>query len=137
MKKLLLIVGTVAALSGCGTFETIGDYVKDNPVFASASFRYATAKYIGDNPNRADQVIERGSKVLAFIDKNPTVTVSAVMQYLDAIIDWSSLDAADRMLVSDIISIVEADLSAQETQNPLVNVREILDVIVSAATMLR
>jgi uncharacterized protein YceK len=135
MKNVFLIICTSLILSGCSTFETLGDYVKDNPVFASTAFRYATAKYINNDDKRAAQVVERGSKVLAFIDSNPTVTVSAVMQYLDATIDWSSLDLADRLLVQDIISIVEADLRAQESQNPLVNVREVFEVIVNAALL--
>jgi hypothetical protein len=140
MKGLILVL-LVGLMSGCSTLETLGDYVKDNPVKASFAFRYATAKYIDSGKTdaikdrRANEVVSTSSKVLAFIDDNPTVSVSDVMQYLDAVIDWGSLDVADRMLVNDILQIVEADLSVHETQNPLVNIRELLDTVISAALL--
>lgn len=129
-----VIVFILFAFYGCSGLETISDYVKDNPVFASASFRYATAKYIQDDLDRANQVIERASKVQAFIVENPTITVSDVMQYLDATIDWGGLDPLDRLLIRDILAIVEADLSAHETANPLINIKELLDTIIDAAS---
>lgn len=128
-------------LSGCQTFESLGDYLSENPVFASVSFRYATAKYIErgdttiDRRQRQNNVIETGAKVKAFIEANPTIAVSSVMQYLDAVIDWGKLDTSDRILVQEIITIVEADLLAQEAENPLVNLKELLETIINAAIL--
>ena len=139
--KAFILGFLLVLISGCSTLETLGDFVKENPFAASATFRYATAKYIdrgesaADSAARASQVVERASKVRAFIVDNPTITVSAVMQYLDATVNWSSLDLADRILVQDILRIVEADLSSHETENPLINIRELLDTVISAALL--
>ena len=128
-------------ISGCSTLETIGDYVKDNPIIASASFRYATAKYINrgdteiERSKRSSQVIERVSKLKEFIVENPTITVSGVMQYLDETIDWGEMDLSDRILIQDILTIVKADLSVHEVSNPLVNIKELLDTVISAALL--
>lgn len=130
-----VIVFILFAFYGCSAVETLSDYVKDNPIIASASFRYATSKYIQGDQERASQVIDRASKVQAFIVENPTITVSAVMQYLDATINWGGLDPLDRILIQDILAIIEADLSAHETPNPLINIKELLDTVISAAIL--
>mgnify|MGYP005999233947 CR=1 FL=1 len=103
--------------------------------FIKQGATHDSGKTDADREKRAGHVVDRASKVLAFVDDNPTITVSAVMQYLDATIDWSALDLADRMLIKDILTIVEADLSAHETSNPLINVRELLGTVIDAALL--
>ena len=141
--KYLILAALILTLSACSTFEKLGDYVKENPLVASVSFRYATAKYIdggktdADKTKRKDKVLDVASKVKAFIETNPTLTIASVMQYLDEIINWGSLDPADRVLIQEILKIVQSDLQNHKTQNPLVNVIELLDTIISAATLYR
>ena len=109
--------------------------MKDNPIIASASFRYATAKYIQVDQDRANQVIERASKVKAFIIENPTITGSGGRHDRDATIVGSIVEPRDRLWMQDILAIVEADLSAHETANPLINIKELLDTVISAALL--
>lgn len=131
----------VTLLGGCSTIETLGDFVKENPVKASFAFRYATATFIERGSTeeqrqaRAEEVERVGNDVLAYIDSNPRISTNSVMSYLDSRIDWGSLNTADRILVMDILTIVESELSTHEIANPLINVRELLETIVSAAVI--
>jgi len=139
--KYLLILLFIFSLPACTAVSTLGDYLKENPVIASTSFRYATAKYIENGSTyakkqeRKNQVIDTASKVEAFIDANPTVTVKSVMVYLDSVISWDKLPPSDRILIAEILTIVEADLSAYEQANPLINVKELLNTVISAALL--
>lgn len=139
MQAAFIAVFLCLGVVGCSTLETLGDFVKENPIKSSFAFRYATAKYIERKPTeegqkiRSHEVATTTSKVLTFIDNNPRVSVDDVMDYLDKSIDWGSMDAADRMLVLDILTIAKSELSAYETTNPLVNVRELLQTVLSAA----
>jgi len=134
-------------LSGCSTFETLGDYVRENPVFASIVTRQAVARYIsaGDIPQdqevRAQNVTKTVSKVMAVLDGNPTTTVDTLLITIDSAIPWEELSPPDRVLVTDIVVLVEAELRKYEVENEPVKdsarvaIRELFEVAKSAAQL--
>lgn len=131
----------VFVLSGCSTLNKIEDFAKDNPIVASASFRYATAKYIERSNSdsgqieRAALVIDTVSRINVFIAETESVTVAKIMGYLDSIIPWEGMDQSDRILIKELLSISEAYLGTHETASVDINIKELLDTIVSAALM--
>ena len=146
--KAYLVAATIAAflcLSGCSVVQTLGDYVAENPVFASVATRQAVARYISaaDTPEaqaeRAKDVERRINKVTAFLDGNPTTTIDALMDAIDLAIDWDEMQPADRILVEDIVFLVEAELRQYEVENSpieetaLIAIRGLFEVAISAA----
>lgn len=132
-------------LSGCSTFETLGDYVRENPVFSSIVTRQAVARYIAagdtqqDQQRRANNVNKTVSKVAAVLEGNPETTVDTLLITIDSAIDWSELSPADRILVTDIVMLVEAELRTYEVENEPVDsdaviaIRGLFEVAKSAA----
>ena len=146
--KAYLVAATIAAflcLSACSVVQTLGDYVAENPVFASVATRQAVARYISaaDTPEaqaeRAKDVERRINKVTAFLDGNPTTTIDALMDAIDLAIDWDEMQPADRILVEDIVFLVEAELRQYEVENSpieetaLIAIRGLFEVAISAA----
>jgi len=137
--------------SGCSTImqsvETLGDYVSENPVFASVVTRQAVARYIGakdtaeERQARAEDVTRRINKVALYLEGNPETTVDALMITIDAAIDWDELNPEDRMLVADIVMLVEAELRQYEVENDpidstaLIAIKGLFDVAISAAQL--
>jgi hypothetical protein len=151
MKSLMIakaaLIAVFLCVSGCSALETLGDYVRENPVFASVVTRQAVARYIGakdteeERQARAEDVTKRINKVALYLDGNPETTVDALMITIDAAIDWGELNPEDRLLVSDIVMLVEAELRRYEVENDpidstaLIAIRGLFDVAISAAQM--
>lgn len=134
-------------LSGCSTFETLGDYVRENPVFSSFAARQAVARYIaaGDSvesqEKRAGDVDKTTLKVMAVLDGDPETTVDTLMLTIDSAIPWDELSIEDRLLVTDIVSLVEFELKKYEVENEPINqgaviaIRGLFEVARSAAQL--
>lgn len=107
----------LANISGCSAFAKLGDYVADNPLIAQVATRQAVAQYISggetleEEIERAEQIKKRVKKVLLFVDENEAATVSDLMAVIDSSIEWDQLTYADRLLVQDIVSLVEIELN--------------------------
>ncbi|KZZ67826.1 hypothetical protein A3765_10555 [Oleiphilus sp. HI0130] len=109
-------VFAAVAITACSTFELARDYVSDNPLIASIATRQAVAQYIAsghsieDEISRAEQVQKRITKVLLFVDENASATVDDLMQVINSSIEWEQLTHQDRLLVQDIVVLVESEL---------------------------
>lgn len=127
MKTSKIFIGALVALflclSGCSAIQTLGDYVNENPVFANIAARQAVAAYIAkgdtleEQAERAEQVNRRINKALIFLDGNPEATVDSLLEVVDSSIDWDELNPQDRMLVEDILALVEDRLKEYEVEN--------------------
>ena len=124
VSRQTLILLSALFLGGCSAINTIGDYINENPVFASMAVRQAVSRYIAAADTieaesaRANAVQSRINKTMVYIDGNPTTTVDSLMAVVDSSIDWAELIPADRMLVTDIIGLVEIELRKHESETP-------------------
>lgn len=152
MKKIRIyltaaLVAAFLCVSGCSVVQTLGDYVAENPVFASIATRQAVARYISaaetpaEQVERAHDVNRRVNTVMLYLEGNPQTTVDALMIAIDQAIDWGKLQPADRILVSDIVSLVEAELRKYEVENSPIEegaqiaIRGLFEVASSAASI--
>lgn len=114
--KAAFIAVFLCLITACSAIETVGDYLNENPVFASMAARQAVGRYIAagdtleDEKARAANVKERITRVLDFIDGNPETDVDGIMLVVDSVIDWDQLSPADRLLVQDVVLLVEQEL---------------------------
>ena len=124
VSRQTLILLSALFLGGCSAINTIGDYINENPVFASMAVRQAVSRYIAAADTieaesaRANAVQSRINKTMVYIDGNPTTTVDSLMIVVDSSINWAELIPADRMLVTDIIGLVEIELRKHEQDAP-------------------
>lgn len=137
----------VFPLGGCSTIETLGDYVSENPVFASAASRQAVAAYIAQGETdeqkalNAKRVNVTVAKALVYLEGNPEATVDELLNMVNRKIDWSSLTLSEQWLVKDILSLVEVELRKYEVQNGLISestklaIRGLLKTAQSAASL--
>jgi len=123
MKKLrgcisaaLVAVFLCLGVVGCTTLETLGDYLNENPVFANIAARQAVGRYIAaadtveKERQRAADVQRRISKVMVYMDGNPSTDVDGLISIIDKSIDWGELDPPDRLLVMDLVSYIETEI---------------------------
>lgn len=141
MFKCILLFVVVVATTGC---ETLSDAVSENPFFANVAVRQAVAAYIdaGDTPDaqlkRAIEVRSRVELMQVYLQGNPTASTTNIMAVIDSQIEWEELDPQDRLLVQDIMRLVEWQLVKQQHENKLdpdtqILIRALLSTVVSAA----
>ena len=145
MKKILLAFMIVLA-SGCTLLNTLGDYIDDNPVMVNIATSQVVSRYI----EKAGSTVEakqaraadfqlRVENVLLFVDSNPDITVDGLLATIDSSIDWKQLSVPDRILVSDIVALIEIELRQYELQGPTFNnetkftLRALLNVAIRSA----
>jgi len=133
------------AVSGCSTFETLGDYVNENPVFANIATRQAVGHYIAagdtieDERDRAEAVQVRVTKALLYLDGEPRATVDTLMAVIDRSIEWDELNPTDRLLIQDIMMLVEQEIRKFDQREPVLTddtrlaLRVILETVISTA----
>lgn len=146
LTKALVLLVLFAAVTGCQTLNSLGDYVSDNPVFASMATRHAVSRYIaaGETPEaeteRATAVHERITRVLSYLEGDPNVDVDGLLLVVNNVIDWDKLNPADRMLATDIVTLIEIELRKYESQSPTLTastqlaLRGLFDTAISAAS---
>ncbi len=142
--KILIIVLSLFLVS-CTLLETMGDYVNENPVFVNIATNQTVGRYIeAAGPidaqiRRAKDVQQRCEKVLAYVDGNPETTVDSLLLVIDSVIDWDKLSISDRLLVTDIVTLIELELRKYESQQPQLSqgasiaIRAIFKTAISAA----
>jgi len=111
------------AFTGCTTFEALEDFVSDNPVLTQIAARQAVGHYIAkgrtvtSENKRALDVHTRITKYLAFIDGNPQTTINQLSAVIKTSIPWDKLTPSDRMLVTDIVGYIEAELRRSKPED--------------------
>lgn len=141
---LLTVLATVfLCLGGCAPLNALSDSVSDNPLLASFAMRQAVAQYIAqgetldEEHKRADQVIERGEKVRAMLEGD--ATKGALLKAINRSIDWQELTPADRILVIEIIALLEHELADVEAIDDQVRLTlaDLFSTAISAARLYR
>lgn len=123
---LAVFLCLAALLGGCSTINTLGDFVSENPMFASAASRQAVAAFISEGATdeertlNAKRVNATVGKALAFLEGNPTATVDDLLNNVIQEIDWSTLTVTEQFLVRDIIALVEDELRKYEVRTGLI-----------------
>lgn len=141
MKNLLICLCVV--LSACA----VVDSVNNNPVVVDIATRQAVYRYIDaaeteqGKIERAGDVVQRLRNVDAFLQGNPTSSISTLLDVLNSQIEWESLSMADRVLVQDIMSIVKLNLEqkAKEQildQDAVIGLRNVINIAITTASML-
>lgn len=132
-----IIVSMILALSllGCATLRS-GD---PGPKLA---VQYATLKYIGQDIPRAHRVADAVVRAEALLDGNIAVAIPELEAVIRDKIDISKLDAADRLLLDTLFTVVRDELQARlgdGALNPeqLVEVRLVLAWVKAAAELAR
>jgi len=134
-----LILGLILLLPGCTVLERVGDYIDENPVLVNIATNQVVSRWIisaGDieaQEVRAKDVQFRIEKVLNYIEGNPTTTVDNILSVIDKNIDWDKLTRSDRLLVTDIVFLISAELEKYETKKLSVDARFVLKTILEAA----
>lgn len=146
MKNVIVAMAAVLVITACAALEQAGDWVNDNPLVADLVVRQSVARYIdaGDTQVEKSQraadvktVIERTT---TYLDGNPQTGVAGIMDALNANIAWDRLSAADRLLVQDIMLMVQLNLAQKQAEDQLaadtaLAVRSLLRTAVSAASL--
>lgn len=145
---LAALVAVFLCLSGCAALksaaESAGDYIRENPTFVSIGTRTAIEFYIEQKDtlqqriDRAKDVERRFQKLLVFVDDNPTAPIDELVEYANSIIDWDELSPNDRVIVQEVVSLIEKEVRIYAEKNKLdenarVALRSIFEVAVSAA----
>lgn len=101
MQKLFLLL-MAAVLVGCAS-------LKENNADARLIVQYSTLK-VCDTAERAARCAEIAGEVQRYANDTAQLTVSALMFAIEEQIDWTSLDAADALLVRTLTERLRAEL---------------------------
>lgn len=101
MRNLFLLL-LAAALLGCAS-------IADNNADTRLIVQYSTLK-VCDTQERAARCAEIAAEVARYANDTAQLTVSALMFAIEDQIDWTSLDAADALLVRTLTARLRAEL---------------------------
>lgn len=143
MKIIMFALATLIALTGCSTIERAGDWVNGNPLVADMATRQAVARYIdasGDPQGRAQDVMARLQRAQNDLQGDPVVGVQGIMAVLESHVDWDQLSPGDKLLVQDIMLMVQIQLAEKQadeklSQDTVLAVRSLLRTAISAASL--
>lgn len=120
---LLGILGL--GLVGCSAIEKAGETLKENPVVADLVVRQAVFRYIEAGDTHEEQ-IARGDRVCAVVTAtetyligSPEARVAELLTVIDSQIHWDALSRADRLLVEDVMLIVQLELERRQQRAEL------------------
>src|SRR5690625_217669 len=103
MKKILLVLITVFAFSGCAMLE-------DNPHTTKAAVYYGTLKYIGEDTDKAQRVEQAAQTILSGLSGG--TTIDQLDGRLRALIQWDRLDMADAILLHALLTELRSTMLA-------------------------
>lgn len=97
MRKLLAVIILVLTAGCASTGE-------NSQLTESLFVKYATAKVIANNPDKAVAVLDLVEQAKQYVDSDTgTVSIAALDQAARDRIPWDRLDAADQMLVDAVL----------------------------------
>lgn len=144
MKLIFALIALIAlaALAGCQSFNKALSYAQSNPIIVNVATKQAVARFVngGDTPEaktaRALEVERVVRSVEHFLEGNPTASSKTILLVLKANVDFDALSVADRLLVDDILTVVEANLSKNE-QAGLLDDRAVIRIRVLLRTLMQ
>ena len=104
MRKFLL-----AALVG-GFFVSGCAALQEGNADAKLVTQYATLKVADGDPAKAARIAEIASEVRRYVTDAEALTVDALIVAIRAEVNWSSLDAADTLLVNALLERLRVEL---------------------------
>ena len=143
MKKLIILV-LLTAVVGCSSLEKLGDYINENEMFTTIAVRQVVSRYIAtgetleDEKKRASQVESRILKIKNYVSGDPVASISGLLEVAENSINWEDLEQADKLLVSDIITLLKSELESKSESNTLsdsskIAIKGMFDTAISAA----
>lgn len=132
--------------SGCTTMSRLYSYTQENPVIVDLAVRQAVFRYIDagatvqakqDRAARVNEVVEQ---IEHFLEGNPTASAQTLWLIVKSNINMNTLTPADKLLVEDILTLVELNIerSSQEVildEPVIIQVRVLLRTLIKTAAL--
>lgn len=133
LKWILLPILGLTLVSGCALLR------EEDPA-AKTAIQFAVLKYIDEDTARADRVLEVVGEAERYVSSDAVTTLQALRERVVAEIDWTELDAAEQLLVRNLIDAVQAKLEEEIGEDALsaeneVAVKTVLSWIREAAVI--
>lgn len=127
--KFLITLALLFSLVGCSSLSQSPN--------GELLVTYATSKFISRSSSpskRAERVIEIANSAISFLDKDK-MPINQVETLILNKIDWSKLDASDRLLIEALITRVKSEIVNSNTldQETVVSASKVLGWIVKGA----
>lgn len=134
LKTLLIVLVLSSLVAGCAT-------ISENENTARVTVMYATIKVIDEDQAKADRIVEIAEEVKEYASNVEQLTVDLLISETRAQIDWSKLDAADRLLVDTLLVELETRLKerfdgAEVPEELALTVEKVADWVINAALMI-
>jgi hypothetical protein len=137
--RLAIAAAFVAVLlcGACAQLAGVSDWVNENPHTADLVISQSIARYIessDDQPATAARVEATVATAINYLDGNPTATLDQLLQVVNDSINWDSLSISDRILVQDLIGLVQVQLvdiqvSGELSEDEKIGIRSMLNTI--------
>jgi hypothetical protein len=120
--KILSILFLIMFTASCSLISSVNDYVDENHVIVNIATSQVVSRFIDagatdeDKQKRAIDFSDRANRVLEFIDGNPLTTVDGLLIIIDSAVDWEKLSYPDKILIGNIILLIEVELRKVEGQ---------------------
>lgn len=129
-----MLIAFVSTLMGCALME----WGQDNPATAELSVKYAVAKVIDGDPERAERVHEIAQTAKGWVDQDTDATLDLLADRVHEQVPWAELAPEDRMLIEVLLSRLHAELQERIGEGVLaeddrVVIRTVLDWIIDAS----
>jgi len=134
MKHLLIYLALFSLMVGC---STLNEYERT----ARLTTMYATIKVVDDDQAKAERVEEIAGEVKRYAQDAELLTIDALIDTTRSLIDWSKLDAADRLLVDALLLELEDRLKERFGDDTVLEdlrltVDKVADWVIEAAQMI-
>ena len=134
MCKALILAGMLVGMAGCSLLEV----VEDSPMASYIVVQQSTLRFIGDDVERAERVMEIAEQVGEYTAG--TVTVALLIDYTRAQVRWDKMSLADAALLDSLLMQLSFSLedkmgTGELSPEDLVNVQTVVGWIKSNAEL--
>ena len=134
MWKALILAGMLVGMAGCSLLEV----VEDSPIASYIVVQQSTLRFIGDDMERAERVVEIAEQVEEYAAG--TVTVALLIDYTRAQVRWDKMSLADAALLDSLLMQLSFSLedkmgTGELSPEDLVNVQTVVGWIKSNAEL--
>ena len=134
MWKALILAGMLVGMAGCSLLEV----VEDSPMASYIVVQQSTLRFIGDDMERAERVMEIAEQVEEYAAG--TVTVALLIDYTRAQVRWDKMSLADAALLDGLLMQLSFSLedkmgTGELSPEDLVNVQTVVGWIKSNAEL--
>lgn len=145
MKQLMAIL-VCLLMAGCATTNRLVSYMQSNPIVVNIATKQAVFRYINagktdtEKVARSERVQAVLNKVEYFLEGNPTASSQTLLLVVKANVDLDKLEPADRLLVEDIFSVIESNMTKYEqsgllSNDAVIRIRVLIRTLLQAAEL--